>query len=101
MDLADLKATAMIKIYVNSTDSIKLSTVSNLVTAPYWRSSVSIFPGKKFPGKREGLKRPGIPGIPGKFPGNLGISCLNRENFAISRDFPSREFPGTNTMEKV
>jgi hypothetical protein len=28
-------------------------------------TSVSIFPGKKFPGKREGIKRPGIPGIPG------------------------------------
>jgi hypothetical protein len=49
--------------------------------------SVSIFPGKKFPGKREEIKKPGNP----------GISRLNREIFAISRDFPSREFPGTNT----
>jgi hypothetical protein len=46
--------------------------------------NVSIFPGKKFPEKREEIKRPGNP----------GISRLNRDIFAISRDFPSREFPG-------
>jgi hypothetical protein len=58
------------------------------------QSSVSIFPGKKFPGKREGLKRPGIPENP-------GIFRLNREIFAISRDFPSREFPGTKTTPEI
>ncbi len=53
------------------------------------------FPVKKIPGNGKGKKKPGIPGIPGKIPGNPGISRLNREIFAISR-----EFPGTNTSLK-
>jgi hypothetical protein len=43
------------------------------------------FPVKKFPENKKEKK------------GNPGISRLNREMFAISRNFPSREFPGTNT----